>query len=43
MPEDVRAYPLSGRPWISALIFFLIGLALVIGGLWLVALGGSFY
>jgi len=43
MPENVRVYPLSGRPWISALIFFLIGLALVIGGMWLVVLGGSFY
>jgi hypothetical protein len=34
---------LAGRPWISAGIFFLVGAILAIGGVWLIALGGSWY
>jgi quinoprotein glucose dehydrogenase len=35
--------PVFSRPFISAIVFVLVGLALAIGGVWLVALGGSFY
>jgi quinoprotein glucose dehydrogenase len=34
---------LPGRPYFSALVFFLVGLVLAAGGVWLVSLGGSPY
>lgn len=33
----------SDRPWVTALIFAIIGAWLLVGGVWLIALGGSWY
>ncbi|HET8613401.1 MAG TPA: membrane-bound PQQ-dependent dehydrogenase, glucose/quinate/shikimate family [Sphingomonas sp.] len=37
------AQPFRRRPYITGAIFLLIGLALIVGGIWLIALGGSPY